>query len=51
VELIEVNVDGADLGARRFYERHGFSCVDGEDRDPALYYSREFAPRVMGPEP
>jgi GNAT superfamily N-acetyltransferase len=44
VELMEVNVDGEDLGARRFYERHGFSCVHSEGHDPALYYSRALSP-------
>lgn len=44
VELMEVNVDGEDLGARRFYERHGFSCIHGADDDPELYYSRELPP-------
>ena len=43
VELMEVNVDGEDRDARRFYERHGFSCVDGDDAEPALYYSRELS--------
>jgi GNAT superfamily N-acetyltransferase len=41
VELMEVNVDGEDRDARRFYERHGFSCVHGDQPEPALYYSRE----------
>ena len=44
VGLMEINVDGEDLDARRFYERHGFSCVHGEDHDPELYYSRELSP-------
>lgn len=38
---LEINVDGEDTDARRFYERHGY-----RDRDPGqpasqLYYSRE----------
>jgi len=41
VELMEINVDGEDHDARRFYERHGFSCVHGDQSEPELYYSRE----------
>lgn len=41
VGLIEINVDGEDRDARRFYERHGFRCVHGEHHEPELYYSRE----------
>lgn len=39
-EVLEVNVDGADTGARRFYERHGYVNRElGEDQ-PRLYYYR-----------
>jgi GNAT superfamily N-acetyltransferase len=41
VQLMEINVDGEDVDARRFYERHGFSCVHGDHAEPELYYSRE----------
>lgn len=39
--LIEVNVDEGDDGARRFYERHGFSSGDRATGETALYYERE----------
>jgi len=41
VELMEINVDGEDHDARRFYERHGFSCLHPPQAEPELYYSRE----------
>ena len=42
-ELLEINVDGDDTGARRFYERHGYrNCEPGQD-DPLLYYFRELS--------
>jgi GNAT superfamily N-acetyltransferase len=44
VELLEINVDGEDVDARRFYERHGFSCTHGTQEEPELYYSRELTP-------
>lgn len=37
-QLMEIHVDAADTDARRFYERHGFSCVDPTTGDAALYY-------------
>ncbi|MCW2613226.1 MAG: GCN5-related N-acetyltransferase [Frankiales bacterium] len=40
-ELLEVNVDGGDVDARRFYERHGYTCVEPGQTEPSLYYYRE----------
>jgi len=40
-ELLEINVDGDDTDARRFYERYGYvNSEPGEDQ-PLLYYYRE----------
>ena len=41
VDLIEINVDAADVDAQRFYERHGFSGTDPDTGDRAFYYYRE----------
>lgn len=39
--LLEINVDGGDTDARRFYQRHGYiNSEPGEDQ-PLLYYYRE----------
>ena len=40
-ELLEINVDGEDTDARRFYERHGFTHTDPGCTEPCLYYHRE----------
>ena len=42
-ELLEINVDGEDAGARRFYERHSYRCTSPAEPEPALYYSRELS--------
>jgi GNAT superfamily N-acetyltransferase len=39
--LFEVNVDEGDTGARRFYERHGFTNTPEAQADRMLYYERE----------
>lgn len=40
-ELLEINVDGGDTDARRFYEAHGFISTEAGRADPMLYYYRE----------
>lgn len=43
-ELLEINVDGEDVDARRFYERHGYANREGRQTEPQLYYFRELGP-------
>jgi len=40
-ELLEINVDGEDTDARRFYERHGYLNREPGQDQPLLYYYRE----------
>lgn len=39
--LIEIAVDGADIDARRFYERHGYTATTAGQDQPSFYYHRE----------
>lgn len=43
-EALEINVDGEDTGARRFYERHGYSNSEPGKDEQLLYYYRELGP-------
>jgi GNAT superfamily N-acetyltransferase len=40
-ESLEINVDGVDVDARRFYEAHGFSNTEPGQTEPMYYYYRE----------
>jgi GNAT superfamily N-acetyltransferase len=42
-ELLEIGVDGDDVDARRFYERHGYANSEPGRDEPLLYYYRELA--------
>ncbi|MQS06725.1 GNAT family N-acetyltransferase [Streptomyces alkaliphilus] len=41
VSLVEINVDEGDTDARRFYTRHGFTDIDPDSGERALYLQRE----------
>jgi len=41
VDLIEINVNEADVDAHRFYVRHGFSSTEPGSDQRAFYFFRE----------
>jgi GNAT superfamily N-acetyltransferase len=43
-ELLEINVDGQDVDARRFYVRHGYTDTDPGQSEPCLYLHKELGP-------
>jgi GNAT superfamily N-acetyltransferase len=43
IAAIEINVDEGDVDARSFYERHGYSSIDPDSNERALYYFRPIA--------
>ena len=45
VELIEINVDEADVDTQRFYERHGYSGLEETTGERAFYYFKELPER------
>jgi ribosomal protein S18 acetylase RimI-like enzyme len=48
--LVEVNVDGDDVDAQRFYRRHGYANSEPGESEPLLYYYRELT-REPPPSP
>jgi GNAT superfamily N-acetyltransferase len=40
-QTLEINVDGEDTDARRFYEAHGFANTEPEATEPTFYYYRQ----------
>jgi GNAT superfamily N-acetyltransferase len=42
-ELLEIDVDGDDTDACRFYERHGYTNSEPGETQPLLYYYRELS--------
>jgi GNAT superfamily N-acetyltransferase len=42
-QTLEINVDGEDIDARRFYEAHGFTNTEPGATEPMFYYYRDLA--------
>lgn len=43
VDLLEINVDEADVDAQRFYERHGFTMIEPDTGERAFYLHQELS--------
>lgn len=41
IDAIEINVDEGDIDAQRFYERHGYSSIDPDTNERAVFYFSE----------
>ena len=50
-EVLEINVDGDDVDARRFYERHGYRNSEPGQEEQLLYYFRELSEACAGSAP
>jgi GNAT superfamily N-acetyltransferase len=40
--IVEVNVDGEDTDARRFYAAHGYASIEPGATEPSYYYAKEW---------
>ncbi|MEJ2862969.1 GNAT family N-acetyltransferase [Actinomycetospora flava] len=40
--IVEVNVDGEDVDARRFYAAHGYAFIEPGATEPSYYYAKEW---------
>lgn len=44
IDAIEINVDEGDVDAQRFYERHGYTSIEPDTNERAVYYFQELRP-------